>query len=640
MLRRVLGADFFRFGKYKSKDANLGAGKNVQANLQMSVSDMESDIFKAVKAYLDNDSAPYAIALDGEWGVGKTHLVKSAVGLVFDAFSFLYVSLYGLSTIVEIESAILAAVSKLGEYDAGVLSNFLNANPELADGVRIGGLGYAVQFGLRKWRKRELDRAKSLTICFDDLERWRGDLGVCLGYINGLAEHEGAKCIVIGDLSKISDEQVPELQRARSKILRYVYKVSHKPDSLLEIALEVASIKDASTRSFVENQLSERVARIASFLQQIECQNIRLIADSLKLYAEVVAHNLDIFEESSEHALEFFEITLASIKLVQLKSSDDFYLRTLRSYDDRGSYSIMKVLGYHGDEGREDLLTDIEKLLLEKIFFRSDEIQVAPILKLALDGFYCPSDFSDSFSSWKSPEPYEYYIDTFKFWNLSDEESNDIFGKVISDLFVNKKIKNPEILLRISGRLTSDIKRGVVDLEFEKTKTRLRALFDSLYDSDEMEYVKEVGSSLFPDRYEFCQDLVAYVRKKNSEYLINKERVLSESVWSKISQNPSDCLELLDPQEGRPIFALYSEPKEVILALESLSNSDLFELTRWMGSRLDSPIGKPAVQEEKKAALTIADILDEKYMNVFSVRASHMKQISRILRNQSTSYDT
>ena len=59
-----------------------------------------------------------------------------------------------------------------------------------------------------------------------------------------------------------------------------------------------------------------------------------------------------------------------------------------------------------------------------------------------------------------------------------------------------------------------------------------------------------------------------------------------------------------------------------------------------MGSRLDSPIGKPAVQEEKKAALTIADILDEKYMNVFSVRASHMKQISRILRNQSTSYDT
>jgi len=250
--------------------------------------DMTQDVLEAIRAYLAADSAPYAIAISGEWGVGKTHLVQGAVGSIFDASSFLYVSLYGLSTVAEIEATILAAASKLGEDDAGVLSGFLNSNPDLADGVRIGGLGYAVQYGLRKWRKRELERAKRLTLCFDDIERWRGDIGICLGYINGLAEHEGAKCIIIGDLSKVPEEQAAELRRARTKIIRYVYTLSHSPERLLEISLQLASIKDDGARSVVENLVTENTPRLVQFLERIDCQNIRLLADAFKLCGEVV----------------------------------------------------------------------------------------------------------------------------------------------------------------------------------------------------------------------------------------------------------------------------------------------------------------------------------------------------------------
>ena len=70
-----------------------------------------------------------------------------------------------------------------------------------------------------------------------------------------------------------------------------------------------------------------------------------------------------------------------------------------------------------------------------------------------------------------------------------------------------------------------------------------------------------------------------------------------------------------------------------------LSNSQLFEFTSWTGSRIESARAKSAVNEEHEKALDIASFLEEKYGAIFSVRAGHMKQITRILRNRATDYD-
>lgn len=602
--------------------------------------DMTEDVLDAIRAYLAADSAPYAIAISGEWGVGKTHLVQNAVGSVFDASSFLYLSLYGLSTVAEIEAAILAAASKLGDDDgAGVLSGFLNANPELAEGVRIGGLGYAVQFGLRKWRKRELGRAKRLTLCFDDIERWHGDIGICLGYINGLAEHDGAKCILIGDLSKVPEEQLAELRRARTKIIRHVYTLSHSPTRLLGISLSLASIKDVGARSVVEKLVRENTPRLVQFLEQIDCQNIRLLADAFQLFGGVASHHVNAFEVAQTQAVAFFEVTLAAAKLIQIKASDESYLTTLKQYHDQGSLSIMKELGYFQGKDAEKELPSLEKVLLEAVFYSSGDICVSSILRLVSCGFYRSADFVDFFSRWKAPEPYEYYIDTFKFWYLCDAESDELFTKVMSDVFEKRAITHPGVLLRLADRLTSDIKRGVVKLDFDDTKERLVQLIDELYDEGAMECVMDVGENFFSDRYIYCLDLLEYVKEKNARYITDRNRSATESVWSRINATPDQYLDILDSEENKPIFATYFEPTDVSRALEPLSNRQLFELTRWMGSRVTSATAKPAVQEERERALLVADLLDREYGSRFSVRAGHMKQISRILRNQKTDYD-
>jgi len=600
---------------------------------------MSDEVLDAIRAYLSTDSTPYAIAISGEWGVGKTHLVQSAVGDVFDPSSFLYLSLYGLSTVAEIEATILAAASKLGEDDADVLSGFLNANPELAEGVRVGGLGYAIQFGLRKWRKRALKRAKRLTLCFDDIERWHGDVGICLGYINGLAEHEGAKCILIGDLSQIPEAQLPELQRARTKIIRYVYTLSHNPTRLLEISLSLASITDERTRTVVEKLVRENMPRLVEFLARIGCQNIRLLADAFQLCGGVVSRHTTSFEVAPTQAVAFFEVTLAAVKLVQLKASDEMYLTTLQRYDDQGSFSIMEELGYHQEKDTEKELPRVEKAMLEAVFYSSDDIRVSSVIHLVSCGYYRSTDFDNFFLRWKAPEPYEYYIDTFKFWHLCDTQSEELFEKVMADVFENKVVTHPGVLLRFADRLTSDIKRGVVDLDFYDTKNRLAKLIDELYDNGEMEHVTSVGERLFADRYIYCLDLLEHVKEKNAQYLADRDRSSTESVWSRITATPGQYLEILDVEENKPIFAMFSEPTDILGALESLSNSQLFELTRWMGSRVTSATAKPAVQEEHERALRVAKLLDSEYETKFSVRAGHMKQISRILRNRQTDYD-
>jgi vacuolar-type H+-ATPase subunit I/STV1 len=193
--------------------------------------------------------------------------------------------------------------------------------------------------------------------------------------------------------------------------------------------------------------------------------------------------------------------------------------------------------------------------------------------------------------------------------------------------------------LHFADRLTSDIKRGVVDLDYEDTKERLTQLIDELYDKGEMEYVKTVGERFFSDRYIYCLDLLEHVKEKNAQYLTDRGRSATESVWSRITATPDQYLEILDSEENKPVFAMYSETTDILQALESLSNSQLFELTRWMGSRVTSTTEKPAVQEEHERALQIAELLDREYGSRFSVRAGHMKQVSRVLRNQKTDYD-
>jgi hypothetical protein len=85
---------------------------------------------------------------------------------------------------------------------------------------------------------------------------------------------------------------------------------------------------------------------------------------------------------------------------------------------------------------------------------------------------------------------------------------------------------------------------------------------------------------------------------------------------------------------------VYDKPEEIVDVIESLRNDQLFELTRWMGSRINEESDCiEAVNKEHDRAQAVADIFEKKYTSQFGVKAGHIKQITRVLKNKRTDYD-
>lgn len=96
----------------------------------------------------------------------------------------------------------------------------------------------------------------------------------------------------------------------------------------------------------------------------------------------------------------------------------------------------------------------------------------------------------------------------------------------------------------------------------------------------------------------------------------------------------------MDKYQYYEIFAMYDKPEEIVDVIESLRNNQLFDLTRLMGMRLNEKRGcLEAVNKEHERAQAIADVLEKKYAGAFGVKAGHIKQIIRILRNKRPEYD-
>ncbi len=84
--------------------------------------DATTDIIKAVKTYIETPDAKYAIMIDGDWGCGKTYLWKNILLPEVGESDAIYVSMFGLRNINDIENEIFKALSIMGSDEEGILN--------------------------------------------------------------------------------------------------------------------------------------------------------------------------------------------------------------------------------------------------------------------------------------------------------------------------------------------------------------------------------------------------------------------------------------------------------------------------------------------------------------------------------------
>ena len=79
-----------------------------------------SHVTEYLEYYLSLPSPNFAVLINGDWGVGKTYLVKTFLKTWKSDRDYLYVSLYGVKTLEDIDTALLEATFAVGMETAGV----------------------------------------------------------------------------------------------------------------------------------------------------------------------------------------------------------------------------------------------------------------------------------------------------------------------------------------------------------------------------------------------------------------------------------------------------------------------------------------------------------------------------------------
>jgi len=226
------------------------------------VSDRNQHVKDYLRYYLSfSTPSMFAVLLNGPWGIGKTFVIKRFIESLGETTRYIYVSLYGLRSVDEIDDAILQSMYPVLKHK----------------GVDIGGRALK---SVGKYFNVELDlkardfiaRSKSDLYIFDDLERCEMPINTVMGYINVFVEQEGYKVIIIANEAEIRDEAY---QRIREKLVGKAFDIQ----SAFEEALEAffASIKNRDAKDFVASQSSV----IAEIYHQSELNNLRVLHQTI-----------------------------------------------------------------------------------------------------------------------------------------------------------------------------------------------------------------------------------------------------------------------------------------------------------------------------------------------------------------------
>ena len=249
-----------KFMPSKAEERTQASPYEAIKNSGNEMADRNVHVKEYLRYYLSLPTPPgFAVLLDGPWGIGKTFVVKKFLDtLDKETTPYIYVSLYGIQSVDDIDDAILQ-----GMYP--VLAN---------KGVVLGGralksIGKYFNVELDLKAKDFLNKSKADVYVFDDLERCEMPINAVMGYINMLVEHEGRKVILIANENEIDDQ--PQYRRIREKLVGRTFEVQ----SSFEEALEgfVSSAKGEPARKL----LSSASSTISEVYHQSEMNNLRVL---------------------------------------------------------------------------------------------------------------------------------------------------------------------------------------------------------------------------------------------------------------------------------------------------------------------------------------------------------------------------
>lgn len=244
---------------------------------------MIEETLRQICEYIDDESAHYAMLLDGEWGSGKTWLIEHEVKkyLKEERGCDLYrISLYGVSSVQELNDRLRDSLLPdiLSEGKGKIIS-------QLGEGVLKS---FTEKFGI----SLSVNSGDIVTLClrnnsllvFDDLERATklDDKGI-LGAINNLVESRHLKVLLVANMSKTEEgnDSPKILPEDLEKIVWRKVHFAPTPKELVDSVLNGTNVAISFPNDFDFIELAEEKARVLGL------SNARALIKSKRLLQEI-----------------------------------------------------------------------------------------------------------------------------------------------------------------------------------------------------------------------------------------------------------------------------------------------------------------------------------------------------------------
>jgi hypothetical protein len=533
------------------------------------------DTAKALKDFLSSLNEIRVFAIKGDWGIGKTYLVKRL--LEEQAIEHHYGSVFGVSSIEELKTQLWCnfrsarkrkkhkniffdtrGILRLADNNSQDLGNLIEALPSMESygaGFTPAVLSLASNFIVNNSLKNKL-------ICVDDLERRSRKLSLeeLLGFIEILAEEKDCKIILIyNDEEVCREEDDKELMKGfREKVIDFEIELNPHLEENIKIVFGANfPEKDFISEYFFKNELQTKNIRILN--------KIKWVLSDLKPYIKNLLPKvrLSIEKEAIFFVLAKFHKRFP-VDFELLKSFDGINsIQPKVGESEHDIYYLALMLGYSGTSISDELISlietstcDHEKITEEssKLNEREKNHQIREKLNKACMSYY------ESFSSTEQEMLHNLTSFLDQYWpHLVFREFSEIsiMSSVIGldiqpyiQKWIQHKIDNLESLEDLYS-LQSNLQKyqGLVDDEYQKRiAEKISSREDELSIEKILTKITESGTR----------------SKKDTEYL--NSRSVKECIEWLLEKHP-DKLELV--REGLRIEEEFS--KNLRMAIIELS---------------------------------------------------------------------
>lgn len=294
--------------------------------------------------YLQQPETDFAILIDGAWGSGKTYFLKTTMTdevkkILYlppvdeevqgneseekkgKPYELVYVSLYGATSVDELEKRLLMAINPFLKSKAFILgSSVLN---------KVAGI-----FKVKLERDDVFTAVnifggipKNKILVFDDLERLgENTLNEILGFINAYTEHQNLKVIIVADQDKIK-EKLKDYDNVKEKLVRFTYKFNPSLTEVFNTFLQKYISKSYS--AYLHGQ---KIA-LCDLFEKGKHQNLRslrFVLDIFEKVYETVQHNSELEDESKKIILSRYLYFITTYSIELKKGVNDNFLNHLK----------------------------------------------------------------------------------------------------------------------------------------------------------------------------------------------------------------------------------------------------------------------------------------------------------------------